>query len=69
MTAENTAFAERAIKALFTNSGLEAPANIHTIALDCFNRALEVCESADKVTDLDIQMEFRRIIENTWNRK
>lgn len=69
MTPENIEFAECAVKALFTNSGLEAPNNIHTIGADCFERALEVCESADKVTDLDIQMEFRRIVENTWNRK
>lgn len=69
MTPEDTTFAESAVKALFTNSGLEAPSNLHTIAIDCFNRALEVCESTDKVTDLDIQMEFRRIIEDTWNRK
>ncbi len=54
-------FAERAISNVFSRCGLEVPSNIHLLASKCLSAAIEV--AGPNPSDLDIQMEFRRLVE------
>lgn len=54
-------FAEKAISKVFSRCGLEVPSNIHVLAAKCLSAAIEV--AGPNPSDLDIQMEFRRLVE------
>jgi len=54
-------FAEKAISDVFSRCGLEVPSNIHLLAAKCLSAAIEV--AGPNPSDLDIQMEFRRLVE------